>query len=234
LQLALLSAIMLGAEQLPVKTYITADGLARNNVNCIVQDARGFLWFCAGDWLSRFDGYTFVNYGIKQGLPNRSVTSLCITRKGVYWVGTWVGLFRLDSNSPPPQKFEAVRVSGTGDRQRIYALVEDQTGVLWAGTDDGLYRLDAGKSEFQPVALGIPRQLDGRRPPGLLLEDHRGALWITSEDTLYRRMPDGNTRVYKDSLWSAKIRYVAMQPPSRAHIHDASRRVRISLQPDIR
>ena len=35
-------------------------------------------------------------------------------------------------------------------------------------------------------------------------------------------------------VWSAKTRSVATQPPSRAHIRDASRPVRISSPPGIR
>src|SRR5580704_12853326 len=96
------------AAQLPVKTYTTADGLARNSINCIVQDPRGFLWFCTSEGLSRFDGYTFTNYGAEHGLPNREVTSMLISRRGIYWVATFAGLFRFDPNSSPPQKFEAV------------------------------------------------------------------------------------------------------------------------------
>jgi len=99
-------------QQLAVKTYTTVDGLPRNRVECIVEDPRGFLWFCAGGLLSRFDGYTFTNYDAKQGLPHRYVTSIQITGPGVYWVGTMSGLFRLDAHSSPPQRFELVRVGG--------------------------------------------------------------------------------------------------------------------------
>ena len=205
LGLTLLTSALLCADQLPIKTYTTADGLARNRVECIVQDARGFLWFCAGDRLSRFDGYTFVNYGMQQGLPNRSVTSLRITRPGVYWVATLAGLFRLNPNTPPPQKFEAVRVGATENSQRISALIEDHSGALWAGTEDGLYRLDAGKSGFQPVDIGIPKRSDGKRSADILLEDQRGTLWIASGEKLYRRMPDGNISVYRDSRFEGGL-----------------------------
>ena len=34
------------AERLPLKTYTVADGLAHNEINKIVRDSRGFLWFC--------------------------------------------------------------------------------------------------------------------------------------------------------------------------------------------
>ena len=60
------------ADRLPLKTYTIADGLGHNNVNKIVRDSRGFLWFCTAGGLSKFDGYTFTNYGAEQGLPTRT------------------------------------------------------------------------------------------------------------------------------------------------------------------
>jgi ligand-binding sensor domain-containing protein len=58
------------AEQLPIRTYTTADGLARDRVYKIVSDPHGFLWFCTYDGLSRFDGYEFVNYSVDAGLAS--------------------------------------------------------------------------------------------------------------------------------------------------------------------
>src|SRR5215469_2343834 len=110
LSLALVASALLCAERLPVKTYTTADGLAGNHVYCIVQDPSGFLWFCATGLLSQFDGYSFANYGMKVGNLNARVRDFRISRQGAYWVATNDGLFRLDPRSPPPQKFEAVRV----------------------------------------------------------------------------------------------------------------------------
>ena len=88
-------------ERLPIKTYTTADGLANNSVNRIVRDSRGFMWFCTNEGLSRFDGYTFTNYGIEQGLPSASVIDLLETRDGVYWVATAGGLCRFNPRGKP-------------------------------------------------------------------------------------------------------------------------------------
>ena len=55
------------AERLPVKTHTTAHGLAHNNVNRIVRDSRGFLWFCTFEGLSRFDGYSFTTLALAAG-----------------------------------------------------------------------------------------------------------------------------------------------------------------------
>src|SRR3977135_3993918 len=84
------------AEQLPLKTYTTADGLAHNVINKIVRDSRGFLWFCTEEGLSRFDGYTFINYSTNEGLPHTSVNDILETRDGNYWVATSGGLVRFN------------------------------------------------------------------------------------------------------------------------------------------
>jgi ligand-binding sensor domain-containing protein len=44
------------AERLPLKAYTVADGLAHNEINKMVRDSRGFLWFCTAEGLSRFEG----------------------------------------------------------------------------------------------------------------------------------------------------------------------------------
>lgn len=102
---ALAFAIVLSSnvkpERLPIKPYTTADGLAQNAVNRIVRDSRGFLWFCTEDGLSRYDGYTFTNYGVEQGLPSGQVIDLLETREGQYWVATFSGLCRFNPKGRP-------------------------------------------------------------------------------------------------------------------------------------
>jgi ligand-binding sensor domain-containing protein len=70
------AAIEVHAEQLPIKTYTTADGLAHNRVKRVVQDSHGFLWFCAASGLSRFDGYRLSTIRLRKGcLLRQSTTS---------------------------------------------------------------------------------------------------------------------------------------------------------------
>ena len=56
-------------EQLPIRSYTTVDGLPNNRISRIVADSRGFIWFCTGEGLARFDGYGFTNFGVHDGLP---------------------------------------------------------------------------------------------------------------------------------------------------------------------
>jgi ligand-binding sensor domain-containing protein/signal transduction histidine kinase len=172
--------------------------LARNTIDCIVQDARGFLWFCTSEGLSRFDGYSFTNYGTEHGLPHRVATSLLVSRGGVYWVGSSEGLFRFDPNSIPPQRFEAVPLGAGSHAPRIYSLIEDRSGSLWVGTNAGLYRLEPGKAAWNAIDAGIPVSPDGRQEVLALLEDRAGMLWIASVGSVHVRTPDGLTRHYQD------------------------------------
>lgn len=136
LLIALLSGIAPSkAEQLPIRTYTTADGLARDRVYKIVSDPRGFLWFCTYDGLSRFDGYEFVNYSIEHGLPHRLVFDLLITRKGDYWVATNNGVARfnpLAATSNP--KLRSYIPTQRPISETIFDLYEDSSGTVWAGT----------------------------------------------------------------------------------------------------
>src|SRR5207237_8788900 len=79
----------------------TADGLAHNVINKIVRDSRGILWFCTAEGLSRFDGYTFTNFGTDEGLPHASVNDLLETRAGEYWVATNGGLGSFNHKGTP-------------------------------------------------------------------------------------------------------------------------------------
>src|SRR6266550_4510256 len=152
------------AEQLPVRTYTTADGLPRDLVQRIVRDSRGFLWFCTGDGLSRFNGYEFTNYGVEHGLPHPVITDLLETRGGVYWVATNGGGVARFNPSPlqneQPQRSKLFTAYPVGDgpvTNRVNLMYEDHAGQIWAGTDGGLFRLDEtnGQATFRRVSLNL-------------------------------------------------------------------------------
>ena len=88
-------------ESPPFKSYTTEEGLAHDNVNKIVRDSRGFLWFCTAEGLSRFDGSRFTNFTTDQGLPHRDVNELFETKDGTYLIGTAGGLVVFDPYGKP-------------------------------------------------------------------------------------------------------------------------------------
>lgn len=205
-------------EQLPIKIYTTADGLVSNQINRIVRDSRGFLWFCTEEGLSRFDGYTFTNYTTADGLPHPIVRSFLETRSGVYWAGTYYGVCRFNPKGRPSPGAnpDNQRTANNGrrttedpmfvfyspsDHSRIGAvnvLLEERTGAVWCGGGRGLYRLEhtGGEWTIRFVEIGLPREVENDMIVRALVEDRQGALWIGAGSGLYRRWPDGRTERY--------------------------------------
>ena len=194
------------AERLPIKTYTTADGLPRDRVNRVVQDSKGFLWFCTTEGLSRFDGYKFTNYGIDQGLPARQVNDFLESRSGDYWVATDKGLCRFIPDPSPRSRGDesssrkrfAVYYPGedTG-AQLISTIYEDHLGTIWCGTFLGLFRLDKAGDEYTFSFVDIIRSaVAADLFVRAITEDRKGSLWVGTESAVYRRRPDGVVERY--------------------------------------
>jgi ligand-binding sensor domain-containing protein len=214
--LLILLAVEAQAEQLPVKKYTTADGLAHDNIACIVRDSHGFLWFGTTDGLSRFDGTSFTNYGAKDGLATAYINDMLESRSGIYWLATnGGGVSRFNPYaSPQPATsnrsatvsqesegvgdaarllFNSYPVSGDQVSNRVNSLYEDRAGQIWVGTDGGLYRLimTDGKVSFGRVEFGIQWERERLIDVFKVVEDREGSLWIATGQGLFRRLPDG-------------------------------------------
>jgi streptogramin lyase len=209
----LLLPFALRGEQLPVKSYSIADGLAHDEINYIVQDSRGFLWFCTNDGLSRFDGYRFTTYGLKEGLPVANISYLFESRSGAYWVATQgggVSRFNPTRNASADlntQKlFDSYRVGDTELSNFVNVIFEDSAGRIWVGSDGGLFLLHEtadGAVSFEHVKLGPfdavpPRETEIKD----MVEDAEGALCFATYYGLVRRFPDGRQIHY--TIWTSQ------------------------------
>lgn len=56
------------------------------------QDANGYLWSGGFGGLSRFDGKTFLNYNLKNGLIDHKVNAISANDKGALFIGTSKGV----------------------------------------------------------------------------------------------------------------------------------------------
>ena len=132
-------------EPLPLRYFSTVDGLAHNSVHRVLRDSRGYVWFCTSEGLSRYDGYSFVNYSTDEGLPHRDVHDLLETKKGDYWVATADGvcLFVTSAStkvSPRSPKFVVFRPGSDEKSRWVTTLLEEPGGTILCGTAAGLYR----------------------------------------------------------------------------------------------
>ncbi|MEW6367675.1 MAG: two-component regulator propeller domain-containing protein [Acidobacteriota bacterium] len=180
------------AARLPIKTYTTADGLARDHVNHILCDSKGYVWLCTTEGLSRYDGYEFRNYGIANGLPHPSVSDIVEAGEGRYWVATGGGLCLFDAVRGG--KFTVYRPEETGGGRYVGTIRRSRFGWLWCATSAGLFKMQqyGDRMQFEKVDFGIP-PLAWEGPRVLdIVEDRSGRLWIAAEGELHRY--DSKTR----------------------------------------
>jgi ligand-binding sensor domain-containing protein/two-component sensor histidine kinase len=221
------------AERLPVKTYTTTDGLARDAITRIVQDERGFLWFCTSNGLSRFDGYRFTNYSVEDGLTHQITNDLLETGAGVYWVAASRGLCRLNTRGDAPSAGEGLTLRQQSRNQRFTpyffsdgtarvanVLLEDSAGRVWVGTDNGLFRLEetGDKVSLRRIDIGLASQASDETEVLAIAEDRQGAIWIgMGNDGLYRLGHDGRIDHYttRDGLPGIYLRSLLLDRQGR-------------------
>ena len=80
------------AQLLPLKIYLTEDGLASSQVWSIIEDKHGYIWFGCSSGISKFNGFKFVNFRIKEGLPSESIRKLVTSKSGIIVAQTVKGL----------------------------------------------------------------------------------------------------------------------------------------------
>jgi ligand-binding sensor domain-containing protein len=180
-----LAACALPAARLPVRQYTTADGLARDSVHRIIRDREGFLWFATGEGISRFNGYTFSNYGVTDGLPDRDVRAIVQAQDGGFLVATGGGAARFKPAEPAPSNRFSVYPLPAGTKTRSVNAIIDRGSTIWIGTDAGLYAARPGV-ELVPLLVGAAQ-------PSItnLLRDPAQNLWIGTSAGLFRIDPAG-------------------------------------------
>ncbi|HMT07047.1 MAG TPA: ATP-binding protein [Pyrinomonadaceae bacterium] len=189
------------SERLSFKAYTTADGLASDQVNKIVADSRGFLWFCTAEGLSRFDGYKFKNYTQEHGLPARAIMTMLETADGDYLFATTNGLAVFDPNGTAanwnseenklnldPSEVPLFKTYFfpllTPDKpgKRISTLVQDGGGTIYAGTSQGIRRVIKADNEWRFETIGYA---DFESGPGNVYIDSRKDVWVTAKEAIY-------------------------------------------------
>lgn len=167
------------------KHLTVSDGISHSQVNAIVQDNQGFMWFGTRAGLDRYDGYGCKvmahNPDDSSSLSGDFILSLYVTRDGRLWIGTQGR--GLDCYDPLTGKISVYRREFGPSVPNIVCLLEDSGGILWAGTTNGLYRVVRDSSR---VLLELFRDrgsdsLEGERPIRAIYEDRRGTLWIGTD-----------------------------------------------------
>ena len=133
--------------------FITADGLAHNDVWSIHSDADGVMWFGTMGGVSRYDGKEFVNLITEDGLGGNEVYAIHRDPDGVMWFGTNGGASRYDG-----REFVSLTTEDGLPNNFVFAIDcfvgfdtpsalnpaprNDPDGIMWFGTNGGVSRYD--------------------------------------------------------------------------------------------
>ena len=109
------------------KTLDARNGLISSQINCVLKDQRGYMWFGTPAGLYRFDGYTFKNFQSNSqdgsSLPDSYIISIQEMLDGNLWIETSAGFCVYH---PQTESFER-------DMKQIYASmgVEGRPNVVF-------------------------------------------------------------------------------------------------------
>ncbi|MFK7818829.1 MAG: two-component regulator propeller domain-containing protein [Planctomycetaceae bacterium] len=131
--------------------FTKKDGLCSNNVNGILEDKQGNIWFACmqshqprqtGDGgVCRFDGKTFTTFPDVKGLHNNDIYTIYQDRSGNIWIGaTRHGVYRYDGKSF--RLFNRTNRMDLTWALGLQAAHEARNGTLWLGFSGGLFRFN--------------------------------------------------------------------------------------------
>ena len=179
----------------------------QNNINCIYQDKKGYLWFGAWSGLYKYDGLKLTLYKPEQDKPfslkDRKVRKVFEDRRGNLWVGTMhEGLHKFDR-----EKEEFIQYKNDPDDPEslsyndVTEIFQDKKGNIWVGTVQGLNLLvteKKGDDTHPPKAVFKRIKVENENFTydriNKLHQDNTGRIWIAAETGLYYFDPESDKK----------------------------------------
>lgn len=156
-------------------SYDTDDGLALDLINygfkSAMCDKDGNLWFgTQGGGVSKYDGKSFTNFNIDNGLSENFITSILEDSDGNVWFGTTEnGVSKYDGKT-----FKTFNTKDGLANKNVYSILEDKKGNLWFGTrEGGVSKFDGENFTTYNSENGLPNNRVYS-----IAEDENGMMWF--------------------------------------------------------
>ena len=188
--------------ELRFDTFTQEDGLPNNQIQCIFQDSKGWLWIGTSQGISRFDGYTFVNFthnpADTTSLKGNLVRVIKEDKLGNLLIGTENGDLNVFNYEKEQFTHPLKKSAGYNYRETsVNDIAEDDAGQIYLGTDLNILRMDvSGKvSVLQPHFSSEGETFNGNYIRNLQF-DKNGVLWIGTNTGLFTYHPGTNAAEY--------------------------------------
>ncbi|RPI00161.1 MAG: GHKL domain-containing protein [Calditrichaeota bacterium] len=195
LSLLNLARLHAGSIEFKSKHFYIDDGLPHAQVNDIMQDSQGFLWFATQHGLARYDGYNFQVFlpdtADPHSISHSNIRTMAEDNRGNLWIGTADGLNKYDRRENKFYHFmQSEKDSVSLSSDSIYNLYYDTQDHLWIIHSNALIdRLDINSGQIahyrhdplNPFTISHERVYSwANRLPKLtpIIRDHSGSIWI--------------------------------------------------------
>lgn len=170
------------------------------HVRCGMQDRAGNLWFgTTENGLYKYDGKSFRQYLVTDGLSSNCVNDILEDKEGKIWIGTQEGLCIYDGSlnigAGPEKSFIKIKIQRPEGlppnknkfyrTQVVHDIMQDKSGKLWFATIDGVYVCDGkttpdGQAEFTLFKIEEAPNgfLSSNDKAERILEDNDGNIWF--------------------------------------------------------
>jgi signal transduction histidine kinase/ligand-binding sensor domain-containing protein/DNA-binding response OmpR family regulator len=133
--------------------YTSDNGLLNNNITCITQDSKGYMWIGTSDGLMRFDGYGFTSFfhsdNDSTSIIGAEILDIHEDKSSNLWIATALGLSCYDHALHCFHNFTKFREGKNAYSNYITGVVDANDGKLWVATSYGIHLFDPQTLSFQ-------------------------------------------------------------------------------------
>ena len=200
----------LSAQQPVFKNYGVKDGLPSSEIYHVMQDSKGYMWFCTDAGVSRYDGYTFHNFSSQEGLKDNTVFGSLEDKKGRIWFRTMSGklfyfqkdsIYGIEANEQITEKLRSGLIS---------SMYIDPSDTVWCGVivGQGFFRIAPPYKKKDVTFFPLPFF-------GFVVEvDPFGFIWGTTRPKDYKLNKYNEEpelmKISKQGKWLGKMADVGM------------------------
>lgn len=179
-----------------------ADGLSHNNVKCVFQDSKGFLWIGTNSGLNRYDGKSFLSFkNIPQDaktISSNKIYGICEDKHQNLWIATDYGFNQIIRETYQCNRYlvdtskNAPTVNNT-----IQGIFCDSEGNIWVKTIKTISRLTIKTGKLHSYVLEndiFREEFDIVASP--IFQDSQGILWIGTENGLGYYEPSNDDFIF--------------------------------------
>ncbi len=163
--------------------------IPQNEVQCLFQDSRSFMWMGTLDGLHRYDGYNYKSYRTSDDLNSINsnlILDISEDSKGHIWIATYdKGICMLDPKKEKWTDYSSILMyDETSPMYDVNKMYIDRNDVMWLVHKHNLIRVFFNEDMEAVTQITILKSF--KTAPQAILLDERGQLWISGDNSILR------------------------------------------------